>query len=271
MHPVETVKVRLQNQGSSGERRYTGFAQGFRVVVADEGLLALYKGWWPAAAREMLYSSLRFGLYAPVKGLLGSEDPRDTPFWKKLFAGGFAGGLGSGIANPTDLVKIRQQADASVSNPKSVMAHARDIYRADGVLGFWKGASTTIVRAVVLGSTKLATYDEAKVQLKERLGLVGLAQQAGASCAAGFAYCVTTSPADVVRTRFMSAQQVAEQTGQPMKYSGPLDVARQTLAKEGPLAFYKGFLPQWARAMPYSMVQFLVWEQLAKLAGLTTV
>ena len=109
------------------------------------------------------------------------------------------------------------------------------------------------------------------MQLKERLGLVGLAQQAGASCAAGFAYCVTTSPADVVRTRFMSAQQAAEQTGQPMKYSGPLDVARQTLAKEGPLAFYKGFLPQWARAMPYSMVQFLVWEQLAKLAGLTTV
>jgi len=37
------------------------------------------------------------------------EDPKDTPFWKKLAAGGAAGGLGSAIANPTDLLKARMQ------------------------------------------------------------------------------------------------------------------------------------------------------------------
>lgn len=35
----------------------------------------LYKGLIPANLREVVYSSLRFGLYVPIKQLLGETDP----------------------------------------------------------------------------------------------------------------------------------------------------------------------------------------------------
>ena len=63
--PIETVKVRLQNESNAAEgakRLYKGFGNGFRVIAAREGVLGLWKGMLPAAGREMSYSSLRFGL-----------------------------------------------------------------------------------------------------------------------------------------------------------------------------------------------------------------
>jgi hypothetical protein len=64
------------------------------------------------------------------------------------------------------------QADANVV-PKRMLAHCSDIYRDGGVKGFWMGTSTTVARAVVLGATKLATYDEAKLLGKKYFGLQG--------------------------------------------------------------------------------------------------
>ena len=185
-------------------------------------------------------------------------------------AGGAAGGLGSAIANPCDILKIRMQADPDIP-AKTMISHMKQIYyKEGGVVGFWKGVSTTVTRAVVLGATKLATYDESKIHLKKQFGLDGLSLQAGGATCAGFAYCVTTAPADFTRTRYMAAKQMAAQTGVAMQYKSPIDVVVQTVKKEGPRALYKGFLPQWARATPYSIVQFLMWEKLSDLVGLST-
>ena len=187
-----------------------------------------------------------------------------------MVAGGAAGGLGSAIANPCDILKIRMQADPNIP-AKRLGSHMKQIYYHEGgIAGFWKGVSTTITRAVVLGATKLATYDESKILLNEYLGLHGLALQAGGAACAGFAYCVTTAPADFTRTRYMAAKEMAAQTGVAMQYKSPIDVVVQTIKKEGPRALYKGFFPQWARATPYSIVQFLMWEKLSSWLGLAT-
>ena len=81
-----------------------------------------------------------------------------------MAAGGAAGGLASFIANPTDLLKTRMQAEA-VGRP--LLAHMRDIYAAGGLPAFWRGASTTVVRAVTLGAVKMASYDTAKFKVED--------------------------------------------------------------------------------------------------------
>jgi hypothetical protein len=49
------------------------------------------------------------------------------------------------------------------------------------VEGLWRGMSTTVSRAVIIGSVKLACYDEVKLALN-RIGLAnGSAQQIGAA------------------------------------------------------------------------------------------
>ena len=102
------------------------------------------------------------------------------------------------------------QADSEVV-AKRMSAHVADIYREGGVAGFWMGTSTTVARAVVLGATKLATYDEAKLRLKRLTGMEGLPLQTAAGAMAGFAYVCTSAPVDFTRTRLMTARQMAKQ------------------------------------------------------------
>ena len=82
--PIETIKVRLQNEANLGNvaKKYKSFSKGAMVVIAEEGFVrGLWKGMLPSAMRELSYSSLRFGLYVPIKKMMGATNPRDTPFW----------------------------------------------------------------------------------------------------------------------------------------------------------------------------------------------
>ena len=68
--------------------------------------------------RESVYSTIRIGSYEPFKELLGATDPSNTPLWKKIVAGGCAGAIGSTIANPADLVKVRMQGQGKLNPGK---------------------------------------------------------------------------------------------------------------------------------------------------------
>ena len=49
------------------------------------------------------------------------------------------------------------------------------------------------------------------------------------------------------------------------QYSGMLDCFGQTYRKEGLLAFYKGFMPNFARLGSWNVVMFLSLEKVRKL------
>jgi hypothetical protein len=113
-HPIDTIKTRLQIQGEVGAktqgRQYNNIFRGMLMVLEHEGVNGLYKGITASWMRESIYSSLRLGLYEPFKRVLGATDPKNTPFYLKFFAGGMSGFIGSALANPTDLLKVRMQA-----------------------------------------------------------------------------------------------------------------------------------------------------------------
>lgn len=86
-HPVDVMKTRLMMQGQGsvgGEKKYRGILSGLVVVAREEGFRGCYKGYQASILRELSYSGLRVGLYEPVKNLIGSEDSRTTPLWKKV-------------------------------------------------------------------------------------------------------------------------------------------------------------------------------------------
>ncbi len=64
--------------------------------------------------REGIYSTMRLGLYEPFKEIFGAKDRARTPLYKKILSGAMSGAIGSAIANPTDLVKIRMQAEGKL-------------------------------------------------------------------------------------------------------------------------------------------------------------
>lgn len=68
--------------------------------------------------REGSYSAIRLGLYEPFKEVLGEKNKAKTPLYKKIICAGFSGAIGSAIANPTDLVKIRMQGEGKLDPGK---------------------------------------------------------------------------------------------------------------------------------------------------------
>mmetsp|Transcript_36982 Transcript_36982/g.42503 ORF Transcript_36982/g.42503 Transcript_36982/m.42503 type:complete len:94 (+) Transcript_36982:348-629(+) len=71
-----------------------------------------------------------------------------------------SGIVGSIIANPTDLLKIRMQA--MEKDHHRILWHIKDVYHHGGLLGYYKGVQATVVRAMMLNGSKLSTYDHIK-------------------------------------------------------------------------------------------------------------
>lgn len=77
-------------------------------VARQEGPKALYKGITPALLRQASYSSIRMGIYEPIRNIISRGKAADQiSFVERTFAGGTAGAIGILLANPTDLIKIR--------------------------------------------------------------------------------------------------------------------------------------------------------------------
>ena len=173
------------------------------MITRNEGVRGLYKGITASWLRESIYSSLRLGLYEPFKVLLGAPDPKNTPFWKKFLAGGMSGFIGSALANPTDLLKVRMQAWQY--EPHSLRWHIHEVYTHHGILGFYRGLNATIIRAILLNATKLATYDHIKHALiNYHIVKDGYLCHFISSIFAGICIAIVTSPVDILKTRLMN-------------------------------------------------------------------
>jgi hypothetical protein len=85
VNPIETIKVRLQNEGTAIVKKYKSFFNGFRIVYLEEGVKGLWKGTTPALSRELIYTSSRMGLYKPIKDAVHKfRAGRAENIWEKL-------------------------------------------------------------------------------------------------------------------------------------------------------------------------------------------
>lgn len=101
------------------------------MVLKEEGLAAFWKGIGPAWLREASYTSLRLGLYEPVKQVMGVK--ADSPFLLKFAAGSVAGGIGSIAGNPFDVLKTKMMATEGATAP-SLVGTASGMYKTLGTL-----------------------------------------------------------------------------------------------------------------------------------------
>jgi hypothetical protein len=117
-------------------------------------MCGLYRGFSAAACREMSYSSLRFGMYEPVKIMLGAGEP-GGPAWKSVTAGLVAGVGAAAVASPTDLLTVRMMKHEGA--PLGLGETARALVSEGGFFALYRGMDVTMVRAAILGGTKMAT------------------------------------------------------------------------------------------------------------------
>ena len=154
------MKTRLQVSGGANRNyRALGVSGTVRVVLKEEGLTAFWKGIGPAWMREASYTSLRLGLYDPVKQIMGVK--ADSHFLLKFLAGSIAGGIGSIAGNPFDVLKTKMMATEGTAAP-GLVSTASGMYKTLGIGGFYRGLQANIMRAMVLNGTKMGVYDQVK-------------------------------------------------------------------------------------------------------------
>ena len=187
----------------------------------------------------------------------------DSNFFMKFAAGSGAGGIGSIVGNPFDVLKTRMMS-AEGKEPPALGKAASDLYKAQGIAGFYRGLEANVMRACVLNGTKMACYDQIKAEiLKSGIVPKGLATQFCAAFGAGFFMATTVAPFDMIRTKLMNQPPDAK------IYSGFVDCAVKIMAKGGPGALYQGFIPIWARFAPTTCLQLVIFEQIKPVFGVT--
>ncbi|KAG5261936.1 hypothetical protein AALO_G00290240 [Alosa alosa] len=265
--PIDVTKTRLQVQGQVcdskyKEIRYRGMLHAMGRICKEEGLRAMYSGISPAMLRQASYGTIKIGTYQSFKRLL-VDSPDDETLLTNVVCGVFSGVISSSIANPTDVLKIRMQAQGNLIQG-SMIGNFINIYQQEGTRGLWRGVSLTAQRAAIVVGVELPVYDLTKKHLILS-GHMGdtVYTHFLSSFACGLAGALASNPIDVVRTRMMNQRVVLD--GTCGGYKGTLDCLLQTWRSEGFLALYKGFFPNWLRLGPWNIIFFLTYEQLKKI------
>lgn len=262
--PLDTAKVRLQLQrkaatvDGAASPKYRGLLDTVTTIAREEGLAALWKGIVPGLQRQCLYGGLRIGLYDPVKTFfVGNAFIGDIPLYYKILAALLTGALAIAVANPTDLVKVRLQAEGKLPPgvPRRYSGTLNAYYtivRQEGLRALWTGLGPNLARNAIINAAELASYDQMKQTILKIPGFMdNIFTHLLAGLGAGlFAICIG-SPIDVVKSRMMGDST----------YKNTIDCFFKTLKNEGIFAFYKGFLPNLSRFGSWNVIMFLTLEQ----------
>eukprot|EP01098_Paradermamoeba_levis_P003239 TRINITY_DN1497_c0_g1_i1.p1 TRINITY_DN1497_c0_g1~~TRINITY_DN1497_c0_g1_i1.p1 ORF type:complete len:329 (-),score=54.88 TRINITY_DN1497_c0_g1_i1:122-1108(-) len=291
-NPIEVVKTRLQLQGelkktSKQERVYKGVFDAMYTITKHEGISGIQKGLGPAILYQFAMNGVRLGLYEPLKKFFSRmyfkgvgnnttinsniDKAPPEPFLLKVLSGAIAGATGAAVGSPFYLVKTRFQSHSSYL-PVGHQHQYRNTWHAlssiaseGGVKGLFRGVNAAVLRVCVGSAVQLSTYD----QIKGHLIGYGLVQDNvvghfSSSLLTGGAVVIAMNPFDVVATR-MYNQKV--EAGKGVLYSNVLDCCIKIFTTEKLLGFYKGCLAHYLRLGPHTILTFVFWEQLKRLAN----
>lgn len=261
IQPVDMVKVRIQ----LGQGTATGI---IKEMLAKEGYGAFYKGLSAGLLRQATYTTARLGSFRWLtQKAIDANDGKKLALYQKAAIGLTAGAIGATVGSPADLALIRMQADSTLPahqrrNYTNAFTALSAIARDEGVLGLWKGAGPTVVRAMALNMGMLASYDQSVELFRDNLGFTEIPTVVGASAVSGFFAAACSLPFDFVKTQIQKMQPNPDGT---MPYKGSLDCAMKTLAAHGPLKFYSGFGTYCIRIAPHVMMTWIFLNQIQKL------
>ncbi|GMT22158.1 hypothetical protein PFISCL1PPCAC_13455, partial [Pristionchus fissidentatus] len=193
-------------------------------------------------------------------------------------------GLASGVATralgqPLDVLKIRfQLQEEPIGGQKSgkyrgVIQSIRLIAREEGVRAFWKGHVPAQGLSAVFGLVQFSAYE----WCSKRITVAGHVSKAASDFVAGTlagSLAMTASmPLDVIRTRLVAQAQMSNgDTEGPRRvvYRGTLHAITTIGRTQGPVGYFRGWLPSVAIVAPSAGLQFWFYNAIcARLDALT--
>ncbi|KAJ5893729.1 hypothetical protein N7495_005420 [Penicillium taxi] len=292
--PLDRLKVYLIAQ--TGYKRTAAHAakDGYPLVATKSLVIAL-KELWKAGGIKSLFagnglnvckvmpeSAIKFGAYESAKRafarLEGHNDTKRLLPTSQFLAGGIGGMVAQCFVYPLDTLKFRMQCETvagGLTGNKLIAETARKVWNATGFCGFFRGLPLGLVGMFPYAAIDLSTFEYLKRAFIARearklnchendVPLNNYATGAIGALSGGMSASVVY-PMNVIRTRLQAQGTVLH----PVTYTGIGDVARKTLASEGPRGFYKGLTPNLLKVAPAVSISYVVYENTKRLFGLT--
>lgn len=182
--PSEVLKTRLQLQGRYNNPyfhsgyNYRGTFDAFRSIVRNEGAGSMFSGYQATLARDLPFSALQFAFYEQLQHLakewVGPGKEIGMPL--EIATAASAGGVAGVLTCPLDVIKTQMQTQpaggTAIGNAggkptpaaepppssQSLPAAMRQVWRAEGVLGWFRGVGPRFVWTSIQSGTMLVLF-----------------------------------------------------------------------------------------------------------------
>ncbi|KAK1755337.1 mitochondrial carrier domain-containing protein [Echria macrotheca] len=278
--PLDVVKIRLQLQTHSlsdprshldlhGGPVYKGTLPTMRAIIRHEGLTGLWKGNVPAELLYLCYGAVQFTAYRQVAQLLqrfAGPQNRLPQSAESFIAGGTAGAAATAVTYPLDLLRTRFAAQGNDRVYASLPRALAQIYREEGIRGFYRGLAPGLAQIVPFMGIFFAAYETLRVPL-DGLSLPFSSGDAVAGVAASVIAKTGSFPLDLVRKRIQvqgptRARYIHKNIPE---YHGMVGTLRAILRMEGPRGLYRGLTVSLFKAAPASAVTMWTYERALRL------
>lgn len=251
--------------------------QCFWNSVKTDGSLSLYRGMLAPVVSQTPINAVLFAAEEVSMRVLEPNVPKEQQkFSSQMLAGAFAGFMECFIIVPADKIKCLVQADGIHSAGAGTSCKARrkyagtidcasQVFKAEGVLGFYKGYMVTATREIPSFGVYFSTYKNVNIYLQslDTQYMTPFVSQFFAGGCAGAMSWISIYPFDVIKTTIQTAP-----VGSPLSGGGTFAVGRMLHQKHGWRIFTKGLGTTIARAFPVNGITFSCYEKLKKVMEL---
>lgn len=291
LQPIDLLKTRVQQSG------HHSLTAAFREIQSQPRVLpALWRGATPSALRTGFGSALYFTSLNAIRNNVsrvpflaadgagaapaGREGGRHSSSLVKLsntgnlLAGAVARTFAGMTLMPLTVIKVRYESN--LYSYGSIAAAGRDIFRAEGLRGFFSGFGATAMRDAPYAGLYVLFYEQSKKRLSSLTGgddareptgrakmitapAMGVSTAAtinfGSGVIAGAACSAISNPFDAVKTRIQL---------QPGVYRNTFHAARMMVAQEGLRSLADGLALRMSRKAMSSALAWTVYEELIR-------
>lgn len=244
-NPLEVIRTLFQLR----HELRPGPVQPFNLLqyVQREGIWSLQRGLSAALPYQFIMNGVRLSLFDKMK--------REESIGGLIVAAACSGGVGAFLGSPFNLIKTRLQSQTYAfsdvghqHNYKSVWhAFGTIVAHEGGLAGLWKGAGTSVVRTSVGSGVQLSSYDLCKRHFHTDSYVP--------SVCASLMTVLFMNPFDVVMTRMYNQPADA-------RYKNIVDCFGKIVVKEGFRGLYKGFVPNYVRLGPHTILTLSFYDRL---------
>jgi solute carrier family 25 2-oxodicarboxylate transporter 21 len=151
MHPLDTVKTRMQLITSSSTAAETSVVGTLRALWTQGGVSRLYRGLLAPAAQEPVKRAAKFTFNAKYNKMIIGDG--QASWAKKTLCGAMAGATEAVTIQPFEFLKIRMQAANRVDAYANTMDAVKKIAQSEGITAFATGLEPALWRSATWNGT----------------------------------------------------------------------------------------------------------------------